>query len=176
MTVVVGRTKRFEDASPVTRYWLANCVGFSLTGGGRGTVERVITAGDPYTPVQLEIRNGYTVRRLPVSRVAEVVPAEQVIVVRGTDRVAERRAAAGRVATGTGLLLLGAAAWLLRAGKGAARLVASLPWQQYGRSVLSASTRLSREISTTWSRLRTTSSGRSSAKSSSAEARTTSST
>jgi hypothetical protein len=176
MAVVLGQTKRFAAASPVTRYWLANCVGFSLAGGGRGTVERVIADSDPFVPVQLEIRHGHKLRRLPTSAVVEVVPAEQLLVVRGANRAAARRAALGRVAVAVGVLLLGLATWLARVGKETARLVRSLPWQQYGRSVRSVTTRAWQDLSTRLSLLRTTSSGRSSAKRSSRRARTTSST
>jgi hypothetical protein len=183
MAVVSGQTKRFTAASPVTEYWLANCVGFSLSGGGRGVVERVLPDGDPHTASSFEVRRRGKVRRLPASAVVEVIPAEQVLVVRGSDRAPARRAAGGRgtavlgeVAVAVGVLLLGIATWLVRAGKEAARLVRSLPWQQYGRSVRSVTTKLWQEISVTWWRLRTTSSAASSAKSSSKRARTTSST
>jgi hypothetical protein len=181
MALVSAQTKRFTAASPVTRYWLANCVGFSVAGGG--TVERVLADGDPHVAAQIEIRKGRKRRRFPVSAVVEVVPAEQVLVVRGADRGAARRAALGRGATtlgdlagAGGVLLLGCATWLVVAGTRTVRLVASLPWQRYGRSVLSVMTKLWREISTTWSLLLTTSSARSDAKSSSERARTTSST
>ena len=40
MAVALRQSRRFDASSPVTRYWLANCVGFSLSGGGHGTVER----------------------------------------------------------------------------------------------------------------------------------------
>jgi hypothetical protein len=183
MTVVSGQTKRFTAASPVTRYWLANCVGFSVAGDGRGKVERVITDGDLFTPYQLEIRHRHKRRRLPTSAVVEVVPADEVVVVRGPERTPARgealgRSAAvlGRIAVGAGVLLLGLATWLVRAGKEIVRLVRSVPWQQYGRSVRSVTTKLWQEISTTWWRLHTTSSAASNAKSSSKRARTTSST
>ena len=53
-----------------------------------------------------------------------------------------------------------------RGGNEAARLVRSVPWQSYGRSARSATTRLSQARSSRSSRPRTTSSGRSSGKSS----------
>jgi hypothetical protein len=176
MTVVSGQTKRFTAASPVTRYWLANCVGFSVAGGERGTVERILVDDDPYVPYQLEIRRAGRLRRVPISAVLEVDPAREVLVVRGTDRANARRASLGHIAAAFGVFLLGLATWLVRAGRETARLVASLPWQQYGRSVRSAMTRLWREISTTWSLLLMTSSEHGNAKSSSERARTTSST
>jgi mRNA-degrading endonuclease toxin of MazEF toxin-antitoxin module len=180
MTVVSTRAKRFSDSSPVTRYWLANCAGFEVAGGVHGTVERAITNGTSHVPFQLEIRNGKKVRRLPVDAVTELVPEERVLVVRGTDRHAERTAAVthtlGKTASGLGVLLLGVAAWLVRAGMATVRLVRSLPWQRYAHSVASGTTRVWREISTTWSLLRTTSSEHSSVSRSSDRARTTSST
>ena len=47
MTVALRQSTRFDASSPVTRYWLANCVGFSLAGGGHGTVERILADVDP---------------------------------------------------------------------------------------------------------------------------------
>jgi hypothetical protein len=95
--------------------------------------------------------------------VLEVVPAEHVLVVRGTERVPERRKAPGevvaaldRAAVLAGVLLLGLATWLVRAGKETARLVRSIPWQQYGRSVRSVTTKLWQDLLTRLSRLRTT--------------------
>jgi hypothetical protein len=212
MAVVSGHTKRFAAASPVARYWLANCVGFSVTGGARGTVERVHADDDPYVPAQLVIRRGRKRRRVPVSAVLEVIPDEQVVVVCGADRAAARRATLGRAAgvvrgrgavvleraaVGLGrvgvalgraavvagliaallaVLLIALAIWLVDAGKEGVRLVRSLPWQQYGRSARSATTKLWQGLSTRLSRLRTTSSTWISAKRSSRRARTTSST
>jgi hypothetical protein len=176
MTVVSGQSKRFPDASPVTRYWLANCAGFSVSGGGRGTVERVVMDGDPLVPLQLEVRHGNRRHRVPTARVIEIIPAEHVLVVRGSERAVARRAALRQAAVTTGVLGVGLATWLVRAGKETVRLVASLPWQQYGRSVRSGTTTVWREISTTWSRLLTTSSEQSNASRSSERARSTSST
>ena len=82
MAVALRQSRRFDAASPVTRYWLANCVGFSLAGGGRGTVERVLADGNPYDPEMLEVRTGHRrVRRVPTSAVIAVVPQEKVLVV-----------------------------------------------------------------------------------------------
>jgi hypothetical protein len=50
MAVALRKSKRFAASSPVTRYRLANCVGFSLAGGGHGTVERVLADDDPFDP------------------------------------------------------------------------------------------------------------------------------
>jgi hypothetical protein len=207
MAVAFRQSKRFPASSPVTRYWLANCVGFSLAGGGRGTVERILVDHDPTDPSLLEVRTGRRVRRVPTSSVIAVVPSEQLLVVdrrrrltpdrrrnvslrlRWTARVVKRV-----LVVGTGLLAALAAdlvrwsrrAWTQgspvvartsrRGGTEAARLVRSVPWQSYGRSARSATTRLSQARSIRSSRPRTTSSTRSSAKGSSDEARTTSST
>src|SRR5262249_51057824 len=82
MAVALRQSRRFDASSPVTRYWLANCVGFSLSGGGRGTVERVVAEVNPYDPSFLEVRTGHRrVRRLPTSAVIAVVPQEKVLVV-----------------------------------------------------------------------------------------------
>ena len=202
MTVVSGQTKRFTAASPVTRYWLANCVGFSLAGGGRGTVERVIADSDPYVPVRLEIRTGRNrVRRVPAAAVVEIVPAERVIVLgrphaertQATRDHALRLARSALAVTGVVLVEIGTTtarlcceAWRVGApaavagsrwaGRESVRLVRSVPWQQYGRSVRSVTTRLWQGVSTRSSRLRTTSSARISAWRSARRARSTSST
>ena len=77
MAVALRQSRRFDATSPVTRYWLANCVGFSLAGGGRGTVERVLADGNPHDPSLLEVRTSYRrVRRVPTSAVIAVVPQE----------------------------------------------------------------------------------------------------
>ncbi|HZC30643.1 MAG TPA: hypothetical protein VE261_03935 [Gaiellaceae bacterium] len=203
------QSRRFAAPSPVTRYWLANCVGFSLSGGGRGTVERVLADDDPYNPSLLEVRTGRRrVRRISTSAVVAVVPAEQMLVVgherrrlvpdrrrnvnlrlRWGTRVARRALVVGSgilVALLGDLLRLCRRAWIegspvvartsRRGGSEAARLVRSVPWQSYGRSARSATTRLSAARSIRSSRLRTTSSERSSESNSQDVARTTSST
>jgi len=202
------QSKRFAAPSPVVRYWLANCVGFTLAGGGRGTVERILADEDPFEASVLEVRMSWRrVRRVPASAVIAVVPQDQVLVVDRRRRVMpdRRRDVSVRLrwtarvvrhglVLGMGLLVaiadetfrLSRRAWSTgspvvvrtggRGGTEAARLVRSVPWQSYGRSARSATTRLSQARSTRSSRPRTTSSGRSSAKSSSDEARTTSST
>jgi hypothetical protein len=192
------QSRRFDASSPVTRYWLAHCVGFSLSGGGRGTVERVLADDDPYDPTMLEVRTGRSrVRRVPTSAVIAVVPSEQVLVVdRRTRLTPDRRRDAsvrlrwtarvlwrGLSVAATLVAVLGAEAFHLgrrawaegspvvartsrRGGTGAARLVRSVPWQSYGRSARSATTRLSQAHSSRSSRRRTTSSGRRNARSS----------
>src|SRR5215475_4085859 len=207
MGVALRQSRRFDASSPVTRYWLANCVGFRLAGGGRGTVERILADISPHDPTTLEVRTGRRVRRVPTSAVIAVVPSEQVLVVdrrrhpmpdRQRDVTLRLRWSArvlGRIlVVGIGLLAsfavellqLSRRAWTRgspvvartsrRGGSEAARLVRSVPWQSYGRSARSATTRLSRASSPRSSRRRTTSSGRSSEKSSRDAARTTSST
>src|SRR4029453_18773446 len=82
MAVALRQSRRFDASSPLPRYWLANCVGFSLAGGGRGTVERILADGNPYDPELLEVRTGHRrVRRVPTSAVIAVVPREKVLVV-----------------------------------------------------------------------------------------------
>src|SRR5215467_4227365 len=81
MAVALRQSRRFDASSPVTRYWLANCVGFTLAGGGRGTVERILADVNPYDPSMLEVRTGRRLRRVPTAAVIAVVPSEQVLVV-----------------------------------------------------------------------------------------------
>jgi hypothetical protein len=198
MAVALRQSKRFDASSPVTRYWLANCVGFSLAGGGRGTVERIFADIDPHDPSVLEVRIGrHRVRRVPTSAVIAVVPQEQLLVVdrrrrlmpdrkrdlslrlRWSSRVLRRVLVVGLgllAALTSELLQLCRRAWTdgspvvartsRRGGSEAARLVRSVPWQSYGRSARSATTRLSQARSDRSSRRRTTSSGPRSGKSS----------
>ena len=197
MAVALRQSRRFDAASPVTRYWLANCVGFSLAGGGRGTVERILADGNPYDPEMLEVRTGHRrVRRVPTSAVIAVVPQEKVLVVDRRSRPPDRkRNLSLRLRWGARVLMrvlvvsLGLLAALIaellhwsgrawkegspvvartsrRGGSEAARLVRSVPWQSYGRSARSATTRLSAARSSRSSRPRTTSSARSSGRSS----------
>jgi hypothetical protein len=209
MAVALRQSKRFAASSPVTRYWLANCVGFSLAGGGRGTVERILAEDDPHDPSLLEVRTSRRrVRRVPTSAVIGVVPSERLLLVdrRRRGLAEDRRRDLNLRLRWTGRLVwraltvaltlvaalsadafrLGRRAWATgspavartsrRGGGEAVRLVRSVPWQSYGRSARSATTRLSLARSSRSSRPRTTSSKPSSAKSSADEARTTSST
>jgi hypothetical protein len=208
MAVALRQSRRFDASSPVTRYWLANCVGFTLAGGGHGTVERILADGDPHDPSHLEVRTGHRqVRRVPTSAVIAVVPQEKLLVLDRRRRIGPDRrrklslrlrwsarvltrvvvVALGLLASfALELLQLSRRAWTRgspvlartsrRGGSEAARLVRSVPWQSYGRSARSATTRLSAARSRRSSRPRTTSSRRSSEKSSGDRARTTSST
>src|SRR6476620_8823471 len=175
MVVVLRQSRRFDASSPVTRYWLANCVGFSLSGGGHGTVEQVIADFNPHDPSVLEVRTSrHRVQRIPTSAVIAVVPQDQVLVidhrrhlmpdrkrdlslrVRWSARVLRRVLviSLGLLASfAVELLQLSRRAWSAgspvvgrtsrRGGSEAARLVRSVPWQSYGRSARSATTRLS---------------------------------
>ena len=61
----------FDSSSPVARYWLANCVGFTVTGGSRGVVAALDTGVlDPLGPEALVVRRRHRrPRRLPASAV-----------------------------------------------------------------------------------------------------------
>src|SRR5262245_54631356 len=199
MGVALRQSKRFAASDPVTRYWLVNCVGFRLAGGGRGTVERILAEDDPFDPTVLVVRTGRRrIRHVPTSAVIGVIPSEEPLVVDRRRRVIPDRRPdvgvrlrwPGRVlrrglVVGLGISMavlaeltrLSRLAWSTgspavartsrRGGTEAVRLVRSVPWQSYGRSARSATTRLSQARSTRSSRHRTTSSRRSSAKSSS---------
>ena len=78
---------RFEGEGPVGRYWLANCEGFVVTGGAHGVVEGLIRDFDPHVTTRLVVRTRMRRRRvLPASKVVEVVPAEQLLVVERRER------------------------------------------------------------------------------------------
>jgi hypothetical protein len=75
---------RFEGASPVARYWLANCKGFAVKGDARGVVEDLIrdSETDPHVPSRLVVRTRSRRRRIvPARAVTLVVPAERTLVV-----------------------------------------------------------------------------------------------
>jgi hypothetical protein len=209
MAVALRQSRRFAAPSPVTRYWLANCVGFSLSGGGRGTVERILADDDPYEPSLLEVRIGRRrVRRVPTSAVIAVVPTDRVLIVdhhrrgfmpnrkrnlglrlRWGARVLRRVLVVGAgilAALAAAVIRLGRRAWVegspvvarmgRRGGRETVRLVRSVPWQSYGRSARSVTTRGRQDLLSRLSRPRTTSSDRRSDKSSAERAGTTSST
>jgi hypothetical protein len=146
MAVALRQSRSFDSASPVTRYWLANCVGFTVRGGGRGTVEDVLAEYDPQEPSALVVRAGrHRVRRVPTSRVVAVVPAERALVVeRGPSRTAARARVAGNAsARGSAV----AARLAARGGVAAARLLAFLlahGWRLTRRGVAVASPHVAR--------------------------------
>ena len=205
MTVALRQSRRFGASSPVTRYWLANCVGFVVTGGARGVVEAVHAEDDPNRPDELVVRrSAHRTRRIPTSAVLAVVPSDRVLVVEhvpGPVEVhgLEAARAAGR---GTGAFagaFLRVVAWLCRHGwvlgrrawaagrpraalaarrgwEHGSRLVASIPWHRFGPSARSVTTSLLQALSRYSSRRRTTSSRPSSESDSEPGAHTTSST
>lgn len=166
MAVALRQSRSFDSASPVTRYWLANCVGFSLTGGDRGVVEGVLADHDLHEPAVLVVRSGrHRVKRLSTSSVVAVVPSDRLLVVEKKESTAAVRARiAGRVA-GRGsvlfarlLALLASHGWRLtcrgcafawphavrltrEGGTHTVRLVRSVPWQRFARSALSGTTK-----------------------------------
>lgn len=170
MAVVLRESRRFSAESPVSRYWLANCVGFSLAGGRRGIVEAVLAEDDPHEPTLLVVRSGrHRVVRLPAEQVTAVIPSEHVLVVERTPRPSAVKTQLAARVTGRLLALLAAQAWLVarsgpplairgarrgwtaasptlaaagRSGRTyAARLVRSRPWQRSGPSARFGSTR-----------------------------------
>lgn len=225
MAVALRQSRRFSAASPVTRYWLAHCTGFSLQGDAHGTVERVLTDGDPFEPSVLEVRSKHRkLRRVPTSAVVEVVPSERLLVVERPPRArampsvrrrktGERSRKAGErsrkalalawralvaldaltLLAAVRLVELAREAWRVgrpvavsaskrgvsagrRGGRESVRLVRSVPWQEYGRSARSATTRLSQARSNHSSPRRTTSSEPPNANGSADGTRSTSST
>jgi hypothetical protein len=213
MAIARREGHRFESSSPVGRYWLANCVGFTVTGGSSGRVAELETGvSDPHVPKTLVVRRRHhRPRRVPVSTVVAVDPDERTLEVEhvpGRAAVLSRRAVAGvrrssvllvqaagllalaggrrakrvllvgapRVAAGSELALAAVVTLSRRAVRESARLIRSVPWRRFGPSVRSGTTRAWRAISSSWSRLRTTSSRTRSESDSAAKARTTSST
>jgi hypothetical protein len=194
MSVVLRRNRSFAPSSPVARYWLANCVGFAVSGGLRGSVETVLAEDDPTEPDTLVVRTGrFRLRRVPLDAVLWTVPSERLVVVCGRPGALRVRGAAAARASGRELARLGmlglvrarrgwavgapvAAAWLRRGSRASVRLIRSPAWRSYARFALSATTRLSQELWRRSSPLRTTWSRPSSARRSADEVDTTSST
>ena len=81
MRVESNEPARFGRDSPVLRHWLANSTGFRVEGPGcHGTVERVY--GLPGATTSIAVRRRLRRRVLvPAAAVAEVVPAEELLVV-----------------------------------------------------------------------------------------------
>ena len=97
------RTDRsFERSSPVARYWLAQCEGFRVDGGVKGTVEQVEGTSDAQRPEVLVVRRALRRQRVPVADVAAVVPAARLITIEGArpetapDRARSRALATAR--------------------------------------------------------------------------------
>jgi hypothetical protein len=80
---------RFEGSSPVARYWLANCKGFTVRGGAHGVVEQLIHDADSLVPTRLVVRTRSRRKTIvPALAIESVVPANRVLVV---ERRRERR-------------------------------------------------------------------------------------
>lgn len=204
MDVTIRKAPAFDAASPVTRYWLSRCVGFSVTGGGRGCVEAVVSEDEALEPEALLVRKAHgRVRRVPTQSVVAVVPVERTLVLAPRERPqltlpeVDLQPAAEALATAASVLRnllvwasidlarLSRHAWRVgspivaarsrRGWEETRRLIASIPWHRFGPSVRSATTGTSQELSRRWSHLRTTSSPPSSGSDSPVEANTTSS-
>lgn len=73
--------RRFDKASPVGRYWLAQCEGFRVRGPLKGTVEEIVGSVDPQDAEALVVRRGFRSHTIPVAAVESVIPAARVVVV-----------------------------------------------------------------------------------------------
>jgi hypothetical protein len=74
-----------EASSPVARYWLAQCEGFRVDGGVKGTVEQVVGTSDAQRAEVLVVRRALRRQNVPISDVETVVPAARLITI-GVDR------------------------------------------------------------------------------------------
>jgi hypothetical protein len=81
MTVHSRTERRFDRASPVARYWLAQCEGFRVEGPPNGTVEKVVGSVDDQSAESLVVRTAWRRCSVPVDAVDVVVPAARLIVV-----------------------------------------------------------------------------------------------
>jgi hypothetical protein len=123
--MVVSAARSFEAQSPVSRYWLAHCEGFTVR-NGRRVLGAVVEIGgtDPLgTAEYLVVRRRPALRRrrtlIPAGRVTEVIPGRRTLVVATTAdpapgrgrRLANMRRSAAPVAAWLGrttLMLLAA--------------------------------------------------------------------
>jgi hypothetical protein len=113
--VVVNATRSFEARSPVSRYWLARCEGFTVRNRRRvlGAVAEIGAADPLGTAEYLVVRRRPALRRrralIPAEQVTEVIPARRTLVVDDAPSQATARTRQ-----------------LARAGRAAAPLAASL--------------------------------------------------
>jgi hypothetical protein len=123
--MVVSGTRSFEGTSPVSRYWLARCEGFTVCSGRRvlGAVAE-IGGPDPFgTAEYLVVRRRPALRRdrtlILAERVTEVIPARRLLVVDAAPRAvavrARRVVRAARTATPVAVSLARVTAALLGA-------------------------------------------------------------
>jgi hypothetical protein len=137
---------RFEGSGPVARYWLANCEGFRVRGGLRGTVEELLRDADPHVTTRIVVRTrGRRRAVVPVAAVSSVVPAERLVVLErprtGPSRPVSGAVAAGaaarRAASATGRAV-GPAVPAARSGAAAAVVTARRAAGATGRAVAPA--------------------------------------
>jgi hypothetical protein len=141
---------RFEGTSPVARYWLANCKGFTVKGGAHGIVEQLIHDADSLVPTRLVVRTRTRRKTIvPAREIESVVPANRVLVV---ERRRERRhvptpraATAVRVASRTVVPRVAAAAPPAREAVHVARRQMRVAAHEAWRVGRPASTRAARE-------------------------------
>ena len=104
-----GNEHAFQAGDPVATYWLHNCVGFDVRGlrGGAGVVHEVGADADG-EPVLAIRRPVLGTMHVPASRVCEVDPWNETIVLRALEREArpsrsaEQAGRAGRAAASAG--------------------------------------------------------------------------
>jgi hypothetical protein len=80
--LIIDSDRTFPSDSPVCRYWLTRCEGFTVRSGRRelGVVESV--AGGPLGLAEtLQVHSRYSQRVLDAGKVSAVVPARRVLIV-----------------------------------------------------------------------------------------------
>jgi hypothetical protein len=127
--MVVSATRSFEARSPVSRYWLAHCEGFTVHNGRRvlGAVAEIGGTDPLGTAEYLVVRRRPALGRrrtlIAAGQVTEVIPGRRTLVVVDTTadpapargrRLAEARRAAAPVAARLGRTTLMVLAALLR--------------------------------------------------------------
>ena len=128
MAIKPQTARRFDNSSPVARYWLARCEGFRVRGPLRGTVEEVVGSGDLRDAEALVVRTAWRRRNIPVADVDAIVPAARLIVVNGprTEPAPARTQQRARALADAGVSAASSAAIALRrVTRGLALLVAA---------------------------------------------------
>jgi hypothetical protein len=123
---MVVRDRSFSSGSPVCRYWLTRCEGFTVRSGARtlGVVETV-DLGDPLTGADAVVVRSKRRRRrvVPAQQVLAVVPARQLLLARRQPRLRRTRDVAVPATRSVRVAARAAARGLLVAAAALARAV-----------------------------------------------------
>jgi hypothetical protein len=150
--MVVSATRSFEAGSPVSRYWLARCEGFTVRRGRRvlGAVAEIGGRDPCGTAEYLVVRRRRALRRtrtvVPTAQVTEVAPALRLLVLGTPSRPAHAR---GRRVARAGQAAAPVATWLARTSVallGVLLRVAAVSLALSGRALLRVAAEVRRRL------------------------------